>query len=130
MGRLGGGEVGYGSDADVLFVHEPVEGAEDAVAQDQALATVQELRRLLGGAGPDTGLGLDADLRPEGKSGPLVAQRSPAPRLLPALVARPGSRRPCCGPRPSPGTSGWGALRLAHRPAALARRRPHRRPGP
>ncbi|WP_406831175.1 bifunctional [glutamine synthetase] adenylyltransferase/[glutamine synthetase]-adenylyl-L-tyrosine phosphorylase [Pedococcus sp. KACC 23699] len=72
MGRLGGGEVGYGSDADVLFVHEPVEGAQDAVAQDQALATVQELRRLLGGAGPDTGLGLDADLRPEGKSGPLV----------------------------------------------------------
>ncbi len=72
MGRLGGGEVGYGSDADVLFVHEPVEGAQDSVAQDQALATVQELRRLLGGAGPDTVLGLDADLRPEGKSGPLV----------------------------------------------------------
>ncbi|GAA2738968.1 bifunctional [glutamine synthetase] adenylyltransferase/[glutamine synthetase]-adenylyl-L-tyrosine phosphorylase [Pedococcus aerophilus] len=72
MGRLGGGEVGYGSDADVIFVHEPVEGAQDSDAQDQALATVQELRRLLGGAGPDTGLGLDADLRPEGKSGPLV----------------------------------------------------------
>ncbi|MGA8980710.1 MAG: bifunctional [glutamine synthetase] adenylyltransferase/[glutamine synthetase]-adenylyl-L-tyrosine phosphorylase [Pedococcus sp.] len=72
MGRLGGGEVGYGSDADVMFVHDPVEGAQDPVAQDQALATVQELRRLLGGAGPDTVLGLDADLRPEGKSGPLV----------------------------------------------------------
>lgn len=72
MGRLGGGEVAYGSDADVLFVHEPVDGAEEATAQEQALETVQELRRLLASAGPDPQLGLDADLRPEGKSGPLV----------------------------------------------------------
>jgi glutamate-ammonia-ligase adenylyltransferase len=72
MGRLGGGEVAYGSDADVLFVHEPHEGADEAAAQDQALETVQELRRLLASAGPDPQLGLDADLRPEGKSGPLV----------------------------------------------------------
>ncbi len=72
MGRLGGGEVAYGSDADVLFVHEPHEGADEAAAQEQALETVQELRRLLAAAGPDPQLGLDADLRPEGKSGPLV----------------------------------------------------------
>jgi glutamate-ammonia-ligase adenylyltransferase len=72
MGRLGGGELGYGSDADVMFVHDPVEGAADGEAQDQALEVVQELRRLLGSAGPDPQLGLDADLRPEGKSGPLV----------------------------------------------------------
>ena len=72
MGRLGGGEMAYGSDADVLFVHDPHEGANDAAAQEQALETVQELRRLLSSAGPDPQLGLDADLRPEGKSGPLV----------------------------------------------------------
>lgn len=75
MGRLGGGEMAYGSDADVLFVHEPLEpgtGADEAAAQEQALETVQELRRLLAAAGPDPQLGLDADLRPEGKSGPLV----------------------------------------------------------
>ena len=30
------------------------------------------MRRLLGAAGPDPQLGLDADLRPEGKNGPLV----------------------------------------------------------
>ncbi|NYG08217.1 glutamate-ammonia-ligase adenylyltransferase [Phycicoccus badiiscoriae] len=72
MGRLGGGEVAYGSDADVLFVHEPLEGADEATAQEQALETVQELRRLLAAAGPDPQLGLDADLRPEGKNGPLV----------------------------------------------------------
>jgi glutamate-ammonia-ligase adenylyltransferase len=72
MGRLGGGEVAYGSDADVLFVHDPLDGADEATAQEQALETVQELRRLLAAAGPDPQLGLDADLRPEGKNGPLV----------------------------------------------------------
>ncbi|QGN59332.1 bifunctional [glutamine synthetase] adenylyltransferase/[glutamine synthetase]-adenylyl-L-tyrosine phosphorylase [Nostocoides sp. HKS02] len=76
MGRLGGGEVGYSSDADVLFVHDPLDdpdrGADEGAAQDQALDVVQELRRLLGSAGPDPTLGLDADLRPEGKNGPLV----------------------------------------------------------
>jgi glutamate-ammonia-ligase adenylyltransferase len=64
--------VAYGSDADVLFVHDPLPGADEGVAQDQALEVVQELRRLLGSAGPDPQLGLDADLRPEGKNGPLV----------------------------------------------------------
>src|SRR6185437_17162864 len=29
MGRFGGGELGYGSDADVMFVHEPVDGADE-----------------------------------------------------------------------------------------------------
>ena len=29
MGRLGGGELGYGSDADVLFVCEPLDGASE-----------------------------------------------------------------------------------------------------
>ena len=72
MGRLGGGESGYGSDADVLFVHDAHEGASEDLAQDQALEVVQELRRLLGSQGPDPQLGLDADLRPEGKNGPLV----------------------------------------------------------
>ena len=72
MGRLGGGEQGYGSDADVIFVHDPLDGADDGLAQEQALAVVQELRRLLGAPGPDPQLGLDADLRPEGRNGPLV----------------------------------------------------------
>ena len=72
MGRLGGGEQGYGSDADVVFVHDPVEGADEAAAQTQALDVVKELIRLLGLRGPDPNLDVDASLRPEGKSGPLV----------------------------------------------------------
>ena len=72
MGRLGGSEMGYSSDADVLYVHEPHEGTDDQAAQEAALAVVGELRRLLGAPGSDPPLGLDADLRPEGKSGPMV----------------------------------------------------------
>jgi [glutamine synthetase] adenylyltransferase / [glutamine synthetase]-adenylyl-L-tyrosine phosphorylase len=72
MGRLGGAEQGYGSDADVVFVHDPVEGADEGEAQTQALEVVKELIRLLGLRGPDPNLDIDASLRPEGKSGPLV----------------------------------------------------------
>ena len=72
MGRLGGAEMGYSSDADVLFVHQPDPGSEEGEAQKAATLVVQEMRRLLGAAGPDPQLGLDADLRPEGKNGPLV----------------------------------------------------------
>ena len=70
MGSLGGSEMGYTSDADVLVVHECHEGVEESVGQREAIAVVQELIRLLGSAGPD-GLTLDLDLRPEGKNGPL-----------------------------------------------------------
>ncbi|MEO7421305.1 MAG: bifunctional [glutamine synthetase] adenylyltransferase/[glutamine synthetase]-adenylyl-L-tyrosine phosphorylase [Ornithinibacter sp.] len=72
MGRLGGREQGYGSDADVIFVHESVPGADEAAAQTQALEVVKEVIRLLGRPGPDPNLEVDATLRPEGKSGPLV----------------------------------------------------------
>lgn len=72
MGRLGGGEVGYSSDADVMFVHDPLPGADPVLAQDVALATATRLRQLLGAVGPEPTLAVDADLRPEGRNGPLV----------------------------------------------------------
>ncbi|MGB0190725.1 MAG: bifunctional [glutamine synthetase] adenylyltransferase/[glutamine synthetase]-adenylyl-L-tyrosine phosphorylase, partial [Nocardioides sp.] len=72
MGRYGGFELSYGSDADVLFVHDPVEGAEPQVAAQYAQAVANELRRLLSLPGGDPALVVDADLRPEGRSGPLV----------------------------------------------------------
>ncbi|TKA10262.1 bifunctional [glutamine synthetase] adenylyltransferase/[glutamine synthetase]-adenylyl-L-tyrosine phosphorylase [Actinacidiphila oryziradicis] len=72
MGRFGGCELGYGSDADVLFVHEPHEGADENKASRAALKAANELRRLLQIPTADPPLLIDADLRPEGKSGPLV----------------------------------------------------------
>ncbi|MFD4605247.1 bifunctional [glutamine synthetase] adenylyltransferase/[glutamine synthetase]-adenylyl-L-tyrosine phosphorylase [Streptomyces sp. NPDC058464] len=72
MGRFGGHELGYGSDADVLFVHEPQEGVAEREAADAANKVVAEMRRLLQVPSADPPLLIDADLRPEGKSGPLV----------------------------------------------------------
>ncbi|GAA2113704.1 bifunctional [glutamine synthetase] adenylyltransferase/[glutamine synthetase]-adenylyl-L-tyrosine phosphorylase [Nocardioides bigeumensis] len=72
MGRYGGFELSYGSDADVMFVHEPVEGADPQAATKYAHAVANELRRLLALPGTDPALEVDADLRPEGKQGPLV----------------------------------------------------------
>ncbi|MER7201057.1 bifunctional glutamine-synthetase adenylyltransferase/deadenyltransferase [Streptomyces sp. CB01635] len=72
MGRFGGHELGYGSDADVLFVHEPREGVGDQEAAKAANRVVSEMRRLLALPSADPPLLIDADLRPEGKSGPLV----------------------------------------------------------
>ncbi|WP_329131094.1 bifunctional [glutamine synthetase] adenylyltransferase/[glutamine synthetase]-adenylyl-L-tyrosine phosphorylase [Streptomyces sp. NBC_01476] len=72
MGRFGGRELGYGSDADVLFVHDPHEGADPSEASRTAVAVADELRRLLQIPTADPPLLIDADLRPEGKSGPLV----------------------------------------------------------
>ncbi|MFF1747414.1 bifunctional [glutamine synthetase] adenylyltransferase/[glutamine synthetase]-adenylyl-L-tyrosine phosphorylase [Streptomyces mirabilis] len=72
MGRFGGHELGYGSDADVLFVHEPREGVDEQEASRAANAVVAEMRRLLQVSSADPPLLIDADLRPEGKSGPMV----------------------------------------------------------
>ena len=72
MGRYGGFELSYGSDADVMFVHQPVEGADGEEATDYARAVVGELRQLLIAPATDPALVVDADLRPEGKQGPLV----------------------------------------------------------
>ncbi|SCD46856.1 glutamate-ammonia-ligase adenylyltransferase [Streptomyces sp. BpilaLS-43] len=72
MGRFGGHELSYGSDADVLFVHEPREGVSDEEAARAATTVITEMRRLLQLPTADPPLLIDADLRPEGKSGPLV----------------------------------------------------------
>lgn len=75
MGRLGGGEIGYYSDADVMFVYEPGETLTPAQrealpshAKQIALTVTSELEA----RSAEPVVDIDADLRPEGKSGPLV----------------------------------------------------------
>jgi glutamate-ammonia-ligase adenylyltransferase len=70
MGKLGGREIGYGSDLDLLFVFED-DAAEDA--QERAARVAQRVLRLVGaphGEGP--GYELDTRLRPSGTHGLLV----------------------------------------------------------
>ena len=72
MGRLGGFEVGYGSDADVMFVYEDA-GSDEQLAGEIAGEIAGKLRALLAApSSTDPPLVVDADLRPEGRSGPLV----------------------------------------------------------
>ncbi|MDT0344616.1 bifunctional [glutamine synthetase] adenylyltransferase/[glutamine synthetase]-adenylyl-L-tyrosine phosphorylase [Streptomyces litchfieldiae] len=72
MGRFGGHELSYGSDADVIFVHEPHEGVSEQRAAEAAFALANEMIRLLQLPSIDPPLLIDTDLRPEGRSGPLV----------------------------------------------------------
>ncbi|MFE5480588.1 bifunctional [glutamine synthetase] adenylyltransferase/[glutamine synthetase]-adenylyl-L-tyrosine phosphorylase [Nocardia sp. NPDC056541] len=72
MGRLGGMELGYGSDADVLFVCDPRPGEDEAAAVKWANGIAEKVQRLLGAPSVDPPLQVDAGLRPEGRNGPLV----------------------------------------------------------
>ncbi|GAA4264888.1 bifunctional [glutamine synthetase] adenylyltransferase/[glutamine synthetase]-adenylyl-L-tyrosine phosphorylase [Frondihabitans peucedani] len=69
LGRYGGQELGFASDADVLYVYRPADPA-DPTAQSRATQIVAALHRFT--EDPLMPLDLDADLRPEGKNGPVV----------------------------------------------------------
>jgi glutamate-ammonia-ligase adenylyltransferase len=87
MGRLGGAELSYRSDADVLFVCEPAGNAGDAAGHDEdgdgeagttndavtwSIGIVDRLRARLAKPSLDPPLEVDLDLRPEGRSGASV----------------------------------------------------------
>lgn len=72
MGRLGGGELGYGSDADVLYVCEARGGATDDEAVRWSATIAEKLGKLLGAPSTDPPLQVDTGLRPEGRNGPMV----------------------------------------------------------
>jgi [glutamine synthetase] adenylyltransferase / [glutamine synthetase]-adenylyl-L-tyrosine phosphorylase len=77
MGKFGGRELHYASDLDVLFVHEPSPGADEREANRLALDICGEVMRSLSAITADgTAFDVDADLRPEGRNGPL--SRTPA----------------------------------------------------
>jgi glutamate-ammonia-ligase adenylyltransferase len=69
MGRLGGRELSYASDIDVLFIYEGSGAGDFDVAEKTAT-------RIIKGIGATTAEGqtfrIDANLRPEGKQGPLA----------------------------------------------------------
>lgn len=69
MGRFGGGELGFGSDADVLYVYD-ANGLDPQRAHDLALRLVAGIRTY--SEDHRVPFELDADLRPEGRNGPLV----------------------------------------------------------
>jgi len=72
MGRFGGHELGFSSDADVMFVFDPAPGVDETAATNAAAAIAEHLRHSLMTPSNDPPLDIDAGLRPEGKQGPLV----------------------------------------------------------
>lgn len=71
MGRFGGEEMGYMSDADVLFVYDaPGLAAQEAGAM--AIDIARNVMAMLSSPAPEPAFPADADLRPEGKNGPLA----------------------------------------------------------
>jgi glutamate-ammonia-ligase adenylyltransferase len=68
MGRFGGSELGFGSDADVMFFYSKSENPE--FDQKNAESLIAEIRKL--SADPLLEFELDLDLRPEGKNGPVA----------------------------------------------------------
>jgi glutamate-ammonia-ligase adenylyltransferase len=76
MGRWGGREIGYFSDADAMYVYRPVDAdlgteAKGKLSKHVSKVALQLSSRLKASEGAQ-GVDLDADLRPEGKNGPLV----------------------------------------------------------
>ena len=79
MGRLGGAEIGYYSDADVMFVHRPLTPPGEDTASTAGTDLAKHVKRLAlafakaaSQPGAHPGIVVDSDLRPEGRSGPLV----------------------------------------------------------
>ncbi len=68
MGRYGGGELGFGSDADVIYVYRDAGAGDEAQARAERI--VHELKRLTDDL--RLPLDLDIDLRPEGRNGAIV----------------------------------------------------------
>ena len=71
MGRWGGREMSYASDADAMFVMDD-ERPDDSDPTKTAGAVITQMRKLLTRPGADPPLSIDADLRPEGKGGALI----------------------------------------------------------
>lgn len=70
MGRFGGEELGFGSDADLMYVYEPLPGISVAVAQKAAEKLIAEIKRCT--IDQQLEFEIDLGLRPEGKNGPVA----------------------------------------------------------
>lgn len=73
MGKCGGHELNYVSDVDVIFVAEPVGSSEESKAVQAATRLAAHMMRICSETTVEgTIWPVDANLRPEGRNGPLV----------------------------------------------------------
>jgi [glutamine synthetase] adenylyltransferase / [glutamine synthetase]-adenylyl-L-tyrosine phosphorylase len=73
LGKLGGQDLGYGSDLDVIFLYDPAQAPSQFEAQTYFIRKAQQIIRLISAAHPaGPGYELDVRLRPSGSQGMLV----------------------------------------------------------
>jgi glutamate-ammonia-ligase adenylyltransferase len=73
VGKLGGREIGYGSDLDVLFIYDPAAAPADRDPAEHFVRHAQRIIRLVSEPHPSgPGYELDTRLRPSGAQGLLV----------------------------------------------------------
>ena len=146
MGKCGGHELNYVSDVDVIFVAEPADGARRARRRIRAgtLLASNLMRICSDHTGEGTIWPVDAALRPEGKSGPLVRTLASHEgyyekwaktwEFQALLKARPVAGDLALGPAyierdRADGLVGRGARRVRHRRAGDAPPGPRAHPG-
>lgn len=106
VGKLGGCDIGYGSDLDVLFVYDPAAAPADCDAAEYFIRRAQHVLRLLSEPNP-TGPGyeLDARLRPSGSHGMLVTSLASFARYHGVALA--GARAETAGPSVLSSGAAW-----------------------
>jgi glutamate-ammonia-ligase adenylyltransferase len=97
MGKLGGREIGYGSDLDIFFVYEPQSDASGDLSETYVRAAQRVLRLVSTPHGDGPGYELDTRLRPSGSQGLLVVSLDAFARYhglevdgSPRATAKPG----------------------------------------
>ena len=95
MGKLGARELNMASDLDLVFVYEG-EGPDD---MRRAVGAAERVMRAIRDAGWEP----DADLRPEGRNGPLARSHRRLPRVLGAIRGAVGVPVAAARARTSPG---------------------------
>ncbi|MDP8928322.1 MAG: bifunctional [glutamine synthetase] adenylyltransferase/[glutamine synthetase]-adenylyl-L-tyrosine phosphorylase, partial [Actinomycetota bacterium] len=72
LGKLGGGELNYVSDLDLVFIHTPAEEGAEEASTSFALEVAERLLTALSAVTAEgAAFVVDAELRPEGRKGPL-----------------------------------------------------------
>jgi [glutamine synthetase] adenylyltransferase / [glutamine synthetase]-adenylyl-L-tyrosine phosphorylase len=108
LGKLGGQELNYSSDVDVLFVH----GATGPEAQEAAGREAASMIAALSEPTPEgVALRVDASLRPEGRAGPLSRSLGSITEYYGKLAAT-WERQALLKARPVAGDAGLGAAFL------------------
>ena len=99
--------MGYGSDADVMFVCEPKDGTDETRAVKWSVTVAEQVRSLLGTPSADPPPQVDMNLRPEGRQG-TGANVCPRTRPTTKQWAQAWRSRLCCGRTASPGDEDLG----------------------